>query len=132
EAYWKVAEPHGVRRIGLRYINKVVIPEPNVEIARYLKAALPSVEGLPEQLTNFVGRVEYVYPDDVQLVVSHATVEAPAEHVAILVDIDVIWQSNDPVDFGRALERADDLRARERGVFEVLITDEARSLFDAS
>ena len=131
-AYWDVAEPNGVQRIGLRYINKVVIPESIGEVARYLKAAHPSVEGLPEQLGGFVGRVEYVYPDDLRLVVSHATVEAPESQVAFLMDIDLIWQSNEAVDKDRALAIADDLRARERDVFEALITDDARSLFDAS
>ncbi len=131
-AYWDVAEPSGVQRIGLRYINKVVIPESSVEVARFLKAAPPSVEGLPEQLGGFVGRVEYVYPDDVRLVVSHATVEAPEGQVAFLMDIDLIWQSDEAVDKDAALAIADDLRARERDVFEALITDDARSLFDAS
>lgn len=131
-AYWGVAEPSGVQRVGLRYINKVVVPESSVEVARYLKAAPPSVEGLPEQLGGFVGRVEYVYPDDVRLVVSHATVDAPEGHVAFLMDIDLIWQSNGVVDKDAALSIADDLRARERDVFEALITDDARSLFDAS
>lgn len=131
-AYWDVAEPSGVQRIGLRYINKVVIPESSVEVARYLKAAPPSVDGLPEQLGGFVGRVEYVYPDEVRLVVSHATVEAPEGQVAFLMDIDLIWQSNEAVDKDAALAIADDLRARERDVFEALITDDARGLFDAS
>lgn len=131
-SYWDVAEPSGVKRIGLRYINKVVIPESSVEVARYLKAAPPSVDGLPEQLGGFVGRVEYIYPDDVRLVVSHATVEAPEGQVAFLMDIDLIWQSDEAVDKDVALTFADDLRARERDVFEALITDDARSLFDAS
>jgi len=131
-AYWNVAKPSGVLRVGLRYIDKVVIPELSVEVARYLKAAPPSVEGLPEQLGGFVGRVEYVYPDNVRLVVSHASVEASEDCVAFLMDIDLIWQSTKAVDIEAALGVADDLRARERNVFEALITDEARSLFDAT
>jgi uncharacterized protein (TIGR04255 family) len=130
--YWNVAEPSGVQRIGLRYINKLVVPESSFEVARYLRAAPPSVEGLPEQRGGFVGRVEYVYPDEVRLVVSHATVEALEDHVAFLMDIDVIWQASEAVDRHAALAMADDLRARERDVFEALITDEARSLFNAT
>jgi uncharacterized protein (TIGR04255 family) len=68
----------------------------------------------------------------VRLVVSHATVEAREGQVAFLMDIDVIWQSSEAVAKDAALAKADDLRARERDVFEALITDEARSLFDAT
>ncbi len=130
--YWKVADPVGVQRIGLRYINKVAIPESSVEIGRYLRAAPPSVEGLPSQLRGFVARVEYTYDDEVRLVVSHATVDALEGQVAFLVDIDVIWKSEAAVGREKALDMADDLRVRERDVFEALITDEARRLFDAT
>jgi len=130
-AYWNVAEPYGVKRIGLRYINKVVIPESNVEAARYLRAAPPNVDGLPEQVRRSVGRAEYVYPDEVQLLVEHATNEA-SEGLVVSLDIDVIWQSIEAVDRDAALATVDDLRTREREVFEALITDDARTLFDAT
>jgi uncharacterized protein (TIGR04255 family) len=130
--YWGVAEPRGVARVGLRYINKITIPEATVDVTRYLRAAPPRVEGLPEQLSGFVGRVEYLCPGDVRLVVSHATVDAPPDHVAFLVDIDLITNSDDVMDLEGALEKADELRARERVVFEALITDDTRRLFDAA
>ena len=39
DAYWEVAKPIGVCRIGIRYINKIVIPQTPVAVERYLKCA---------------------------------------------------------------------------------------------
>ena len=118
-------------RIGIRYINKIVVPQTPVEVESYLKCALPEVSGLPDRLHNFVSQVEYVYPDGVRLVLSQSLVNAPKGHVGFLLDLDVIWESTEPITRDEALTKADDLRAREREAFETVITDKARELFDA-
>ncbi len=88
--------------------------------------------GWDEFRPRIVGALTGYWKDDVRLVVSYATVEAPEDHVAFLMDIDLIWQSAKGVDNDAALKTADDLRTKERKVFEALITDDARSLFDAT
>ncbi len=131
DAYWRVVEPVGVHRIGIRYINKIVVPQQSVGTEDYLRCAPPNVDGLPDRINGFVSRVEYAYEDGVRLVLSHGTVDAPEGHVGFLLDIDVIREASDPVDRDGALAMADDLRARERTAFEALITDDSRGLFDA-
>ena len=131
DAYWRVAEPAGVQRVGVRYINKIVVPCARVEPRRYVLCAPPDIHGLPDVLSNFFGRTEYVYDDGVRLVVTYAITDAPTGCVAFLLDIDVIWQGDEAIAKEDALARADDLRVRERDAFEALITDEARRLFDA-
>ncbi len=130
-AYWKVAAPDGVTRIGIRYINKIVIPQKTVEVSSYLTCALPEVSGLPDSRKNFMSRVEYAYSDDVRLVVSQGSIEAPSDHVGFLLDLDVIWEGATPLARDKALAKASDLRTRERAAFETVITDKTRELFDA-
>ena len=131
DAYWKVAQPVGVLRIGIRYINRIVIPQGTVRIEEYLKCGMPDVDGLPDQLTNFMSRVDYTYGDGVRIVLSQGSIDAPPDHVGFLLDLDVIWENPEPVDKARALTIANDLRDRERAAFEAVITDRARELFDA-
>ena len=132
DAYWEVVRPKGIRRIGIRYINKIVIPQKAVEVASYLKCALPEVSGLPDRLNNFMSRVEYAYPDGVRLVLSQGSIGAPSDHVEFLLDLDVIWEGATPLARDdEALEKASDLRTRERAAFETVITDKTRELFDA-
>ena len=131
DAYWKVAKPDGVRWVSIRYINRIVIPGSDIRVEEYLRCASPEVHGLPEDYSNFVSRVEYLYPDNVRLVLSQGSVIASPEHAEFLLDLDVIWESTEPVQRDVALEKADNLRTRERVVFEAVITDKAREIFDA-
>ena len=130
-AYWKVAQPEGVIRIGIRYINKIVIPQKTLRIGDYLKCALPEVSGLPDDLKNFISRVEYAYEDGVRLVLSHGSIDAPADHRGFLLDLDMIWESSEPILSDVALAKVDNLRTREREAFETIITDKVREVFDA-
>lgn len=136
DAYWKVAQPSGVNRAGIRYINKIVVPQSRVEVEDYFKCALPNVKDLPDRLNNFMSRVEYAYSDSVRLLLSQGSSNVPQDnvphgHVGFLLDLDVIWEHTEPVAQNKALEIANDLRNREREAFETVITDKARKLFDA-
>lgn len=130
-AYWQVCEPSGVLRIGLRYINKIVLAESDADLSRFLTTAPSRVQGLPEDFAGFAARSNYVYPDGVQLFVTHATADAVDDQRAILVDVDLGMESDDVLSQEAALRTADDLRIRERDAFESLITDAAREIFDA-
>lgn len=131
KTYWKVSKPVGVHGIGIRYINKIVIPENSVKVEEYLRCALPVVSGLPDRLNSFMGRVDYAYDDGVRLVLSQGSVDAPEDHVGFLLDIDVIWESPESATLDKALEIIKDLRIRERKAFETVITDKSRRLFNA-
>ena len=132
DAYWQVAEPKGVNRVGVRYINKLVIPHGSVELEDYLVCGLPRTVALPETVSSFVSRVEYAFPDTVRLVLTLGTVPASREEVQqFLLDLDVIRESTEPLDQRQEFSAVEELHARERKVFESVITDEARRLFDA-
>ena len=132
EAYWKVSEPKAVSRIGIRYINKIVIPQKTVKVEDYLECALPNVSGLPDHINSFMSRAEYNYQDNVQLIILQGSIETPPISVGFLLDLDVIWQGADPITRDAALTKVTELRERERRVFETVITDKARELFDAT
>lgn len=131
DAYWKVMQPKGVNRIGLRYVNKIVIPQVAVRVEDYLKCALPEVAGLPDLQRSFVSRVEYDYADGIRLVLSQGSILAPEAHVGFLLDLDVIWENPEGVARDEALSKVGDLRTREREAFETVITEKARELFNA-
>ena len=132
EAYWKVSEPIGVKRIGIRYINKIVIPQINVRVENYLKCALQDINGLPDHVNSYMSRTEYNYQDNVRLVLLQGSIETPPNNVGFLLDLDVIWQDADPITRDDALTKVSELRECEREAFETVITDKARGLFDAT
>ena len=128
--YWDEMQPKGVLRVGIRYLNKIVVPEKAVAVENYLNSALPIVKGLPGHLNSFLSRVDYVYDDGVHLILSQSSLNTSLNQVEFLLDLDVIWENTEPIGKDEALAKAADLRDREREAFEAVITDKARELFD--
>lgn len=129
DEYVKLVEPRAVARIGVRYVNRVVLPD-GAELGVYFTRAAREAGGLPRRITNFVYRDEYRYEDDVQLLVTFASLQSDGAP-AYLLDIDVVDLPSTPIDLTRVGDRIEDLRDRERNVFEALITERARELFNA-
>lgn len=128
-SYWEVSEPKGVSRIGIRYINKFVLPHgENVE--EYLKSAKFQVEGLPNEALHFMSRVEYAYEDNTRLLMTQALINMTENTKEYALDLDVIQTCEGSIQKNEALEIAENLRDRERAAFESIITDKARELFD--
>lgn len=131
ESHWKVVQPAGVRRVGVRYINKILIPQRTALIGEYLACVLQQVTGLPTNPNSLFSRAEYTYGDGIRLILTQGSIET-SEDLGYLLDIDVIWESGEAVTRDVALEEARNLRKRERDIFESVITDKARELFDDS
>jgi uncharacterized protein (TIGR04255 family) len=66
-AYAEVSGVEKISRIGVRYINKVVVPEPNADLSKYFLCAPPVPAGLPSRVASFLYRTEHVFDDDVRL-----------------------------------------------------------------
>lgn len=130
DAYWKIAKPRGVRRVGVRYINRIDIPENQVNFGDYLKCALPLVPELTGNVQEYFGRTELSHDDGVRLILSQAKISGPIEHTNLILDIDVIWETDNAIEKDMAMEKMRDLSDRERAAFEAVITDHARALFD--
>ena len=78
-----------------------------------------------------MSRIDYSYEDGARLVISQGSINSPSNHPQFLLDLDVIYESVDPLSQSEALEKVNDLRERERNAFEAVITNEAREIFDA-
>lgn len=133
DAYWHVTEPEGISRVGIRYINKITIPQENSDIKKYLQMALPKAEKLPKKLAHFMSQFEYDYQDEVRLILSQGYADTSQEecNTELLLDLDVIWSPPEPVLQESALKMVDDLHTREGVAFEAIITDKTRELFNA-
>ena len=131
-AYQRVAKPKGINRIGVRYINKIRIPGTNVRIEDFLKCTQLEINGLPEYYSNFFSRVEYVYDESKRLLLSVGLQASSPEGTEWLLDLDVIWLSNTPLDCDKSMPIVDDLHEQAASAFEAILTDASRELFNAS
>ncbi len=132
--YTSITHPIGIRKIGLRYINQVTISEPQPNVADYFST--PPANVLPDELAidNFQSRNEYVYQDEpIRVVLNFARTESPSKVSTYLLDIDLVWLwPAEPLLIDSVMSKIDELRRRERIIFERLITNRSRELFDAA
>jgi uncharacterized protein (TIGR04255 family) len=131
EAYRQVNDPRGVRRLGLRYINQINIPEEQVEIEDYLRAVPKIPNPIPQTFAAWVQRVEVPFEEECGLlVIQSGSVRDQGEHgVAFMLDLDFIFQVADPVPLDSTVERIEKAHARVESAFEACITEKARQLF---
>lgn len=131
-AYAEVSGAEKISRIGVRYINKVMVAEPDVDLDKYFLYGPRVPEGLPRRVASFLYRTEHVFGDDVKLLLTFATISAEQDSSSFLLDLDVIWENDSAIGVEQALENVDDLHEREGVAFEAVITDHLREVFDAA
>jgi uncharacterized protein (TIGR04255 family) len=134
-AYREVAEPEAIARVGLRYINRITLEGKSPDLSRYftIPPRFPEVDPATRMLA-FFNRKEVEYLDrPIRVVVTFADIESPTpDDSSYLLDIDIIWIAADaPIPLGEINVIMEELKARHRKVFESLVTDESRRLFDA-
>ena len=134
QAYEEVTVPAGVKQIGLRYINQVVLEGDSIRLNEYFTTPPRTPDSFPEKMSAIFSRIESFYADEpIRLVVTFATTNPPEGKLAFLLDLDLVWSWGDqPLALNDAMDKVEELRHRERAAFEALITDRTREVFDAS
>jgi uncharacterized protein (TIGR04255 family) len=135
KAYQEIAAPEGVTRIGLRYINRITIEQENPELEKYftIPPRFPKTDR-PSKIMAFFNRKESQYLDKpIRIVVTFADMESASPgSSSYLFDIDIILMKDDePFPLEEIEAPLEDIKTRHREVFESLITDDCRALFDA-
>ncbi|MFH9498862.1 TIGR04255 family protein [Streptomyces globisporus] len=132
DAYTSVIGEAEIAGIGLRYVNRVILPGTTVNLSEYFTIAqgLPA-DGFPGKLTTFFDRMEVSYEDvPASIAFTWASDDKVADRAAFIMDFDLQWRGE--IGHSDVPSFLDELRERERIAFESLIQDKLRGVFDAS
>ncbi|MDP9393630.1 MAG: TIGR04255 family protein [Actinomycetota bacterium] len=126
-----VAEhPPLISVVGLRYINRVDIPEPDIRFEDYLTITLGFPAGFPRQVNAFLDRTDMSYDGEpVRLSFTWASVEAPPDTTAFILDLDFYFTPETPVDLAAARAALEGFKVKEGRAFEGLLQDRLRRTF---
>lgn len=137
QRYKEVASPTSITNIGVRYVNRIVIPKAQVEINDYLRTTVDISPYLPQSIERYFAQISF----PIAAFGVHATVTTALdnplvpESTALVLDIDVSHEVDlDPsaTSFGSDLiAEFDTLRSAKNYVFEACITDATRGVIDS-
>jgi uncharacterized protein (TIGR04255 family) len=137
EGHWltwkRVVGYRKIKRIGVRYINRIDIPAPAGEMIRvenYLRV-YPET-GRNEKLASYAMQLSGPLGDDnCWLVINTGLVPSPLlGYLSLMLDIDVSRDGEVPQRDAELWTLIDRMRMHKNNVFEASVTDRARELFN--
>jgi uncharacterized protein (TIGR04255 family) len=133
--YLAAVKPTRATRVGVRFINKIKVPNPSIEIRDYLRIGVDVPAYLPQEIASYFLRVEIPLPKLSAVVTISSGVQDPRPDGTVLVlDIDA-WRPVD-IDLSDESDRRsldvllEDLRLAKNFAFESSITDATRGLIE--
>jgi uncharacterized protein (TIGR04255 family) len=129
--YRDVAQPGGLDRIGVRYINKVVIPQAQMRMEDYFTIYPQVPDTLGAQHGAFSMNLELagLYADHQLLVTFGSTSPDQPDEMAYLLDLYDIVPMGSTDSFELLPQRLDEAHHNIVTTFECAITDTSRQLF---
>lgn len=131
EAYRAVAEPGGIHRVGLRYINRIEFPASTIDLADHLTFYPHVGPHLPQDYTTFIAGIQTPYEDGrdvLSLQAAGVGAEAPGT-IAMTLDIDYFLAVPGAVTLDALFGWIDAAHGRIETTFEAAITDRLREMF---
>lgn len=127
--YCDVVNPKGLKRIGLRYINKIDIKEEKVFLENYFNFFPKLPDTLPKQHGNFNIRIEFSYEKDKLLLTFGTIVSGQADVVSFIFDLDYNVNIPTEIKFENIDSWLDKAHKNIEDTFEACITDKCKMLF---
>lgn len=120
-------ELKGLQRVGLRYINRIEMPLPQLDLARYFQFYLYLGPNLPQNTDNFFAWADFVYADGRDR--CRVQLKSVPDHIAVILDIDYFLSKEKGVPETEAINWIEEAHNRVEEVFEGCVTDQLRDLF---
>jgi uncharacterized protein (TIGR04255 family) len=130
DLYRELAQPSSFARIGVRYLNKIVVPETELLLSKYFRLYPEVPEGLGSPHGPFLLRVETRPPTHPQheFVTTFGTSQTDDGQPALLLDLyDIAKVESGALDL--VIDLVNEGHENVAAAFEHSITDEARRLF---
>jgi uncharacterized protein (TIGR04255 family) len=134
KTYADALEIEAVRRVATRFINNLKLPMKAGEVFEMYLTTPPQVpDELPQGVLGFMQRVVVLKPElDLKANVIQLLQEgiAPADHIPVILDIDVYKQVSMPPDSSDIWPLLAELRVFKNAIFFASLTETAVGLFE--
>lgn len=130
EVYRDAVQPESVRRVGIRYVNRLEVDAPVIDDFRpFLNLHPVTPWGLTTPPAGFFLQIRQPLSDGSMLLVNETTVQnAGTGQVAVVLDLDAFLEREMPVDEHDVWNLVEALHVKVEAAFEASITDRVRQL----
>ncbi|BCL82407.1 TIGR04255 family protein [Ktedonobacteria bacterium brp13] len=130
QAYSEVVTARQIRRVALRYINRVILKQ-GIKLEEYFNFRPTFDQGFPEEFRSFIVGVQI--PRDASggianLQLGTMDTDDP-DSTAVLMDISFVLSQPEEIESGNVLERINTAHDQIEDIFEACITDKLRQEF---
>jgi len=124
--------PVAVERLAVRYINRIDIPSPSIDLKDYFRTSPEISPDLPQSLAGFFMQLSIPQSDLCGQALINQTIipQSRDDVVSVVLDIDLIRAADVPNTEDAIWDLFEKLRVRKNEVFEACITDTTRRLFE--
>ena len=131
ERYVEFVKPSRVKRIALRYINRIEIPLPINDFEEYILTNPRIAPKLPQALSQYFMRLEIPHPDLNSLAIITQTLgkQVKQNSFPLIFDIDVIIESEYNIGDIKMWADFEKLREFKNKIFIDSMTEKAKEMF---
>jgi uncharacterized protein (TIGR04255 family) len=131
DIYRSIANPSSIKRIGLRYINRIEIPETRFEISSYFNIEPKLPDEIPNNYVNLFMRIElpFTSSNGILALTFGSTPVKKVDQSSFILDLDYSTQPNLNIEFEMCGSWVENAHSDIETAFEACISDRLRELF---
>ncbi len=114
-----------VERIGIRYVNRIALPNPHMDVSRYLKVESSRANGFRRRMI-----LKPLNPGHKLVATAGSSHSSRAPFGVVLLDIHDYLDAGDCGDIPNLAACLEEVHQNVEDAFERLVTDEARQTFE--
>lgn len=127
--YSDAAKPQVISRLGVRYINRIIVGDVVDDLRPFLNIYPVTPWGMRSPPTGFSLQIRHPLDQSVTLVVNQGTItDAKTKQIAVLLDLDAIIQHELPASTEAVWNEVERLHVEVEKAFESAITDRVREM----
>lgn len=133
DALKKTVQIEGLQRTGLRYVNRITIPAPKVDLDEYFDFSPHLGQNLPQDMAGFSLEcvISYVDRRDAcKVMLTNRVVRDNTDVSNFMLDLDYFLVEPRTISFEDGLSWADEAHSNIQTVFEGCVCDRLRDLFE--
>lgn len=128
-----LTKPETISRIGVRFINQIILPQGEVNFESYMTSPPSPPENMPMPFLGFMHQGIFQVPESPYAIMITKTIQSPSpttnNRFAVILDIDVFTNLPRPTATAGLEACLKDMRWLKNKVFFGSITEKAKELF---